>query len=112
MRLMGSVMAPGGRWHIICSGVMLYLRNRSLCANKKLQDVEQGLEEEKGKVSEMLAVKDQVLSYNISSGIYNRGTRPKYLFHASVLEIVIHFRRKAATWNAMLYKAEYKPLEN
>lgn len=59
-------------------------------------------------MSEVSAVEDQALSYNISSGFHSRGTRPENFFHASVLGIDIYFRKKAATWNTMLYKVDYK----
>lgn len=103
VRLMGKAMAPAEHGHICCSKLMFHHWNRSLRAAKKNVEVVEGdLKGEKEKVSEILEVEDQALSYIKQSGDYSRDPRRQYLFHASVWEIEIQFWKIGATWNTML----------
>lgn len=113
VRLMSNGMACRAHKHILCSDLVVHHRSRSFCAPKeKAGDVKGDPKGEKETASEVFELKDQAYLCNERCGVYNWDIRRGRLLRASVLEVMIHFWRKRATWDTMLQPVDYKAIEN
>lgn len=102
VRLMSKMTAYRAHRQIFSSNLMFYNWSRiARSAKRKAENAEKDLEGRKEKISEENEVEDQTLLCTKIRGVYNRDSRRKDLFYASVLEMGTHFWRKGATWDTM-----------
>lgn len=92
MKLMGSEMLSAEHRHVFRSGSMFRHWKKSLRASREeIEDVEMSFEREKEKILEVLEGEHEALFSIRSPAVCSWNPVQKGFFHASLLELGVHF---------------------